>query len=128
MSRLLVKAYESGCRFDGWSEHFQFKRWEEAIEACGIDIDFYTTRSRDLREPLPWDHIDAGVSKAYLARDYAASLRGETRPDCREQCYACVQWCPQEAIQANKRTPRRERYRNPDVTLKDIIAANSRSA
>ncbi len=41
-----------------------------------------------------------------------------------EQCYACLQWCPQEAVQANKHTPFRQRYRNPDVTLKDIIAAN----
>jgi len=42
-----------------------------------------------------------------------------------EQCYACLQWCPQEAIQANKKTPFRQRYRNPDVALKDIIASNS---
>jgi Pyruvate/2-oxoacid:ferredoxin oxidoreductase delta subunit/flavodoxin len=45
-----------------------------------------------------------------------------------EQCYACLQWCPQEAIQANKRTPHRKRYRNPDVRLADIIRANEQPA
>jgi ferredoxin/flavodoxin len=43
-----------------------------------------------------------------------------------EQCYACLQWCPQEAIQANKRTPGRKRYRNPGVKLDQIIASNER--
>lgn len=43
-----------------------------------------------------------------------------------EQCYACLQWCPEEAIQANKRTPGRRRYRHPDIALDDIIAANCR--
>ena len=40
-------------------------------------------------ELLPWDHLDAGVTRDYLRRDYLASLQGETHPDCREQCYAC---------------------------------------
>jgi hypothetical protein len=38
---------------------------------------------------FPWDHLDAGVTEKYLARDYQASLRGEIRLDCRERCYAC---------------------------------------
>jgi len=44
-----------------------------------------------------------------------------------EQCYACLQWCPQEAIQGNKKTPGRRRYHHPDVTLKDIIESNNRT-
>jgi ferredoxin len=40
-----------------------------------------------------------------------------------EQCLACIQWCPQEAIQFGKRTPRYERYRHPEVTLPEMIAA-----
>ena len=38
-----------------------------------------------------------------------------------EQCLACIQWCPKEAIQYGKRTPRYERYHHPEVTLEDII-------
>jgi len=54
-----------------------------------VDVGFYAWRSRLLDEVLPWDHIDAGVTKKYLLEDYQASLRGGTRPDCREHCYAC---------------------------------------
>jgi ferredoxin len=39
-----------------------------------------------------------------------------------EQCLACIQWCPQEAIQFGKKTPRYERYHHPEVTLQDMIA------
>ncbi len=38
-----------------------------------------------------------------------------------EQCLACIQWCPKEAIQYGKKTPKYERYHHPEVTLKDII-------
>jgi ferredoxin len=44
-----------------------------------------------------------------------------------EQCLACIQWCPQEAIQYGKKTPGYERYRHPEVTLPEMIAtANAR--
>lgn len=40
-----------------------------------------------------------------------------------EQCLACIQWCPQEAIQFGKKTPRYKRYHHPEVTLRDMLAA-----
>jgi radical SAM family uncharacterized protein/radical SAM-linked protein len=87
---LLVKAYEIGCRFDAWSEHFQYKRWQEAMQACDVAADFYTTRIRDLSEPLPWDHIDIGVSKDFLGLEWEKALKGEKTPDCRDgECHLC---------------------------------------
>lgn len=38
-----------------------------------------------------------------------------------EQCMACLQWCPQEAVQYKKSTINRKRYRNPRVTLADLL-------
>ena len=38
-----------------------------------------------------------------------------------EQCLACLQWCPQEAIQYGKKTIKYQRYRHPDVSLKDML-------
>jgi len=38
-----------------------------------------------------------------------------------EQCFACLQWCPQEAIQYGKKTPKYERYHHPEVLLKDML-------
>jgi ferredoxin len=37
-----------------------------------------------------------------------------------EQCLACIQWCPKEAIQFGKKTLKYERYHHPEVKLKDI--------
>jgi ferredoxin len=37
-----------------------------------------------------------------------------------EQCFACLQWCPVEAIQYGKKSKGRKRYRNPFVKVKDI--------
>jgi radical SAM-linked protein len=90
LSRLLVKAYEGGCRFDGWSDQFDYRRWKEAIEACGVDTDRYTTRPRDLSEPLPWDHVDSGVSKEFLKQEWERALDGQKTPDCRHgDCQLC---------------------------------------
>ena len=83
------RAWQLGARFDGWGDQFKVEAWRQAFQETGLEIGFYTRRARALDEVFPWDQIDAGVSKRYLARDYEASLRGETRLDCREQCYAC---------------------------------------
>ncbi|NVL90504.1 MAG: TIGR03960 family B12-binding radical SAM protein [Desulfobacterales bacterium] len=90
LGRLLVEAYRARCRFDGWSEHFQYRRWVEAVEASDVDLDFYTTRGRDLSEPLPWDHIDCGVSKEFHKREWEKALKGSKTPDCRYgECGMC---------------------------------------
>jgi radical SAM family uncharacterized protein len=83
------RAWQLGSRFDGWSDQFKVEAWRQAFRETGIDLGFYAWRERSLEEVLPWDHIDTGVTKRYLVRDYQDSLRGETRLDCREQCYAC---------------------------------------
>ena len=38
-----------------------------------------------------------------------------------QQCLACLQWCPKEAVQLGRMTPGRKRYHNPDVTAGDIV-------
>jgi radical SAM superfamily enzyme YgiQ (UPF0313 family) len=83
------RAWQLGARFDGWSDQFKIEAWRQAFRETGVELAFYIHRPRTLDEVLPWDHIDTGLTKRYLARDYEASLRGETRVDCREQCYAC---------------------------------------
>ncbi len=86
---VVLGAWQRGARFDGWQEHFNFAAWQDAFAACGLDPAFYLYRPRPLDEVFPWDHIDPGVRKAFLAEDYARSQRGETRGDCRDACYAC---------------------------------------
>jgi ferredoxin len=38
-----------------------------------------------------------------------------------EQCFACLHWCPEEAIQFGKKTAVRRRYHHPDISLKDML-------
>ncbi|MCP4627241.1 MAG: TIGR03960 family B12-binding radical SAM protein [bacterium] len=90
LNRLLVAAYNRGCRFDGWSDRFNYDLWQEAITAEGIEADFFTSRTRDVAEPLPWDHIDNQVSRSFLARELANALEHNLTEDCRNgSCQEC---------------------------------------
>ena len=40
-------------------------------------------------EVFPWDHIDAGVTKAYLAREWEQAQKGVVTKNCRSQCMGC---------------------------------------
>lgn len=86
---VLHKAWELGCKFDGWDEHFKFDRWMEAFEACGVDPEFYAYRRRALEEQLPWDHIDVGVTKKFLKSEYKKALKADLTRDCRTVCTGC---------------------------------------
>lgn len=89
MSEVILEAYKRGARFDGWREHFNYGAWMEAFARVGLDPAFYTHRARESEERFAWDHIDAGVKKSFLLEDYGWALRGETRVDCRDKCFAC---------------------------------------
>ncbi|WP_313756317.1 TIGR03960 family B12-binding radical SAM protein [Tissierella sp.] len=89
ISKLILRAWERGCKFDGWSEHFKYETWTQAMNEVGIDSDFYALRNRELDEVLPWDFINPGVSKEYLIREYKKSLEEQTTDDCRLQCRGC---------------------------------------
>jgi hypothetical protein len=60
-----------------------------AFEEVRLDPAFYTHRERPAGEIFPWDHIDTGVRKEFLRREYEASLAGRTRGDCRGECFSC---------------------------------------
>ncbi len=89
LTKVLIRAQELGCRFDGWQEHFDFALWQRAFSDCGIDPDFYATRPRDYEEVLPWDHIDVGVSKGFLIAENERAKKGTTTPHCRNGCINC---------------------------------------
>lgn len=90
LSEVIKCAWEKGCKFDAWSESFRFSLWEEAFEECGLSMELYANRERELEEVLPWDHINCGVSKEFLWSEYQRALKGERTPDCRvAQCSEC---------------------------------------
>ena len=89
LSAVILRAYEKGCMFDAWSDFFNYDAWIEAFEETGVDPGFYTVRERPLDEILPWDFIDAGVTKEFLKREYAHALEGVVMKNCRQQCSGC---------------------------------------
>lgn len=86
---LLLEAFKAGCKFDAWSEHFSIEKWQQAFANSGIDYDFYTTRQRNVEEFLPWDIIDAGISRDFLVKEYEKALAEATTEDCRHGCASC---------------------------------------
>lgn len=86
---VVYKAWKKGCYFDSWDEHFYFDRWLEALEECGLTVDFYANRHREYGEIFPWSHLDYGVSEAFLHREWLKAQEAKTTPNCREQCAGC---------------------------------------
>jgi radical SAM family uncharacterized protein len=97
VAAVIEAAWRDGARFDGWTEHFSFERWQRAAAAAlagqPVDLDWYTTREREYSEVLPWDHLDAGLDRDWLWQDWqdAVDPAGAAEvEDCRwTPCYDC---------------------------------------
>ena len=90
---VIEEAVKNGARLDGWDEYFNYSCWFDALNTCGVDADFYTTRGYDEDEVLPWDIIDVGVSKKFLKRERKRAYEAVITPDCREGCAGCGANC-----------------------------------
>jgi len=86
---VLIKAFEKGAKFDGWSEYFKMDIWNEAMAECNLDPDFYVYRDRTYEEILPWDFIDIGVNRKYLERENEKAKKAELTKNCLEGCTGC---------------------------------------
>lgn len=89
LSRVIEEAYRRGCTLDSWAEHFDFEKWMRVFADCGLDPAFYANRRRSYEEILPWDHLDYGVSKAFLIKESRRALEEQTTPNCRQHCSGC---------------------------------------
>lgn len=89
LSKVIKKVYEAGGIYDAWGEYFSYERWLNALDECGIDLDFYTTRERLLDEVFPWDFIDTGVTKEFLKREWKNAMEGKVSPNCKVKCQGC---------------------------------------
>ncbi len=84
-------AWRRGCSFDGWSEKLDMEAWRQAFAECGIDPDTYLTREFGSEDALPWDHLDIGVTRKFLARDLEKALAVVEEETCGgDNCYGCA--------------------------------------
>ena len=88
-SSVILKAYELGALYDAWSESFRYEIWKKAFAKTGVDMEFYTLRERSTDEILPWDFIDAGVSKKFLIQEWKQAKEESVTPNCRQKCSGC---------------------------------------
>ena len=86
---MIYQAWKNGCTFDSWSDLFKEDAWHKAIEESGTEPAYYCYRERTKDEVLPWDHIDVGVTKNFLYREYQRAQAGEVTPHCRQKCSGC---------------------------------------
>ena len=89
VSRAIYRAWELGCRFDSWTDLFDFEKWQQAFNDTGLSMEFYANRERSYDEVLPWDHISVGVTKRFLMEERERAMRAETTPNCRQECQNC---------------------------------------
>jgi len=104
---VIEAAGRAGAGLDAWFEAADrtYAAWTGAIEAAGLggryrahELGEWATTlalsEADLEafcaQPLPWDHIDSGVDKRWLAEDLQRALAAAVVPDCSfEGCSHC---------------------------------------
>lgn len=100
----LVLAQREGVKFDAWEECFDYDKWMDIFDRCGINPAFYANRTMADDEVLPWDMIDCGVTKSFLISERHRAMSATPTPSCKDKCSACgansivdkkyCRWCP----------------------------------
>ncbi len=93
LGAVLEAAFHRGFNLDAWSEHFDFDAWMDLFREAGLNPDFYACRRRGEDEVFPWEHIDVGVSKAFLWAENQRAYAETTTPHCRQECSHCGAAC-----------------------------------
>ncbi len=94
----LELAHKRGFNLDSWSEHFDFDAWMQIFAEVGVEPAFYANRRRSYDEVLPWDHLDYGVTKAFLISESEKAHAATTTPNCRQKCSGCGAACWKEGV------------------------------
>jgi radical SAM-linked protein len=78
---VLEGAYRRGARFDSWDEQLALDAWKEAFAETGVEPARYLgTIPTSAR--LPWDHIDVGLERGFLEKEYRKAVRNRLSPPC----------------------------------------------
>lgn len=90
LSAVIETAWRNGAKFDGWTDQFKDEVWKDAFCRCGAAPEFYSRRTRDPEEVLPWAHTSPGVSADFLRREWQRAQEAALTHDCRrETCTGC---------------------------------------
>jgi len=93
LGKVLEEAVRLGCRFDGWTECFDFKKWNDAFGKNNLDASTYACRTFGLEDELPWSHVKTGVTSEFFKKEYQRALAGDITENCRTECEHCGIGC-----------------------------------
>ena len=113
IGRVIEEAVRLGCRFDGWTECFDFKKWTAAFQACGLDASAYACRTFSLDDELPWNRIKTGVTDQFFKHEYQRAMTAEISGNCREACEHCGMGCKDGGTSSFGTVPVQERSAEP---------------
>lgn len=90
LARVIERAWGNGCRFDGWTEQFNFQKWMEAFRDEGVSLEPYLKELpvREFDKPgaplvqMVWDHLDTLVKREFNAREYMKGIKARISPPC----------------------------------------------
>ena len=92
LSAVIERAYQLGACFDGWTEHFKYDVWQQALADCHINPrDYLDEQPTD--KPLAWEFIDCGVTRRFLLRERERAYQNQTTPSCNKACQGCGYRC-----------------------------------
>jgi radical SAM superfamily enzyme YgiQ (UPF0313 family) len=83
---IIYRAFQKGARLDAWEEHIDWSLWRGVFAESDWDVIGETLRARSVDEPLPWDSVDTGVTKAFLLKELERSSKRKTSPTCSDPC------------------------------------------
>ena len=104
LSEVLISAHKHGARLDSWDEHFNKPAWEAAFSENGLTVEQFANRRISIDEPLPWECMDAVVTKGYLVKEHEKACEEKVTRDCRKGCNGCfgeryAEFCGKAAIE-----------------------------
>ena len=92
MADVVESAFRKGAILTGWKEHFRLEPWLCALAEQGLDPE-RCTKGQAPGSPLPWSHIEAGVTEEFLLRELEKAKNAKVTADCRynpcSMCGAC---------------------------------------
>jgi radical SAM family uncharacterized protein len=90
MGPVIEQVWREGGTFQEWTEHFDLRRWTDALADHGMSLEDAVYRHRTEDEVLPWDHLSAGLHRDFLWQDWVDALAAHGLEDCRwTPCYDC---------------------------------------
>ncbi len=126
LALLIEKSWALGCRLDGWSDIFDFEKWERAMDFTGIDAADFARKTYGESDKFPWEDIDVGVTKEFLWREKQEAIEGNITHDCRKICQICGLGCEKSVLSplSSVHCPQTESQDSKDSGLSTLPSPN----